>query len=654
MSVLKSTALVPLVLVAFLAAGTAQAQEPPVQTPPVDDEETTEVDTEPAQDETGEQEPEAIVPEPTPEPAPVEQDDFWEAEPEPLPDFDDIEFQPLEELDEAVLEQISPMGFFPHLDLHGLFRVRYRAMINADLGTRGTSAILPPLESYAPTEQPANPDASTLWSADMRLRLEPRLHITESLRVHLEADLLHNVVLGSLPRQDFFNGPYGDPDRRMMGASQRSPLDVLRINEAYGELEAFFGTLRAGRMDNHWGLGMFAHDGDCLDCDYGDNIDRIAYTTRAFGFYGMAALDFPNDGLAPRVPGFHHGQPYDLGQVDDVNQFTLSVFRTPVTREDRELQAQRLYAQRAPVLNGGLYFSYRTQNGQVLDGPPAEATYDPSAVPRLIYRGLQLYTTDLWLQFLYEPSVRRSIRVELEGIGIFGRVDNATNNAVGLVPVEGAEDTRINCFDADIRDQNLAQCTTDTAGNSTSSDIRQFGLALETEFHIGGPVSFGLNGGFATGGDAPNWGYGATGADALNFYRFNPDYHVDLILFREIIGTVTNAYYANPYATVRFMEAGNRWMEFRLDSVVSRAFDPDGAPGASPWLGLEFDAALRFIQRNAFQADLLGGILFPFDGLGAVTDRPRLTVFGDLPPTFGEDRSPGLSWTVQGRLGWMF
>ena len=34
-------------------------------------------------------------------------------------------------------------------------------------------------------------------------------------------------------------------------------------------------------------------------------------------------------------------------------------------------------------------------------------------------------------------------------------------------------------------------------------------------------------------------------------FRFHPDYHIDQILFREIIGTVTDAIYVRPHVRAR-------------------------------------------------------------------------------------------------------
>ena len=35
------------------------------------------------------------------------------------------------------------------------------------------------------------------------------------------------------------------------------------------------GLIAAGRMPNHWGLGILANSGDCIDCDFGDSVDRL-------------------------------------------------------------------------------------------------------------------------------------------------------------------------------------------------------------------------------------------------------------------------------------------------------------------------------------------------------------------------------------------
>ncbi len=554
----------------------------------------------------------------------------------------DVEFVPLEEIEEGALEQIAALGLYPFIDVNGWFRVRSRYNSNFSMGTNGTSLSPVPVEADQPAGIPANSDANSLWTSDLRLRLEPTLHITEALRVHVEADLLKNVVLGGTPASSNFGATGYNPGQRLGSSSQMLLSDVLQINEAFGEIDTFFGTIAAGRMDNHWGLGMFSNDGDCFDCDWGDNVDRIMFRTNVWDFYIMAGLDFPSEGLFSYQGPLRSGRPTALSQTDDARQYTLSILHKPLTRQDRELQAQRLYVQRAPVLNGGLYFSYRSQNGETVlpsgSGPNANA-------PELFYRGMSLYTIDGWAQLLYQPTSDRFMRIELEAVALLGGVDNITDSA----PTSGSSNpSTTNCFDESQRTNKLEDCT---APGNASNDIRQFGLALESEFGLGGPIKFGLNAGMATGGKAPNWGYGANTPD-LAYYRFSPDYHVDLILFREVIGTVTNAVYANPHVTATFLEVGNRRLELQVDAIASRAFNTDGAPGLKPWLGLEFDASMRFILGEQFLAAIDGGILFPFDGLAAVDGQPRLNTAALQ--DFSASTSPSLAWTLQGRFVWGF
>ncbi len=97
----------------------------------------------------------------------------------------------------------------------------------------------------------------------------------------------------------------------------------------------------------------------------------------------------------------------------------------------------------------------------------------------------------------------------------------------------------------------------------------QFGAVIETEFlDPNGLVTFGLDAGLASGDSAPGFGsyprlgqsYGRPGDidapqanvpydNTIDNFRFHPDYRIDQILFREIIGTITDAaIYLRPHA----------------------------------------------------------------------------------------------------------
>ncbi|QDG49910.1 TIGR04551 family protein [Persicimonas caeni] len=634
------------------------------------------------EDETGEQEdaaPEAAEPPPAQPVQPAEQPQQIEA-PEPSEDAQespisdlangdaDEEFVPLEDIEEGVLESITPAEVYPYVDWNGYFRLRSEVNVGFDLDTGGTSAVPPPVDEFVSpnpeTTDPVEEEADTLWTTDMRLRLEPTINITEALRLHIEADIFDNVVLGTqYDNPDFFGVANGVEDRP----------PVIRVNEAWGEVDAFFGTLRAGRMDDPWGLGIFSDSGDCLDCSVENPIDRVAFTTQIWEVYTRLTVDFPSEGLTTE-PLLFAGQAYDIGQADDVDQYTISIFRKPVTREDRELQAHRLEVEKKPVFNGGVYFTYRNQSG--FFSPSTAAGQDVGETEALdqgllVYRGMELYVPDVWFEMLYNPEPDMLVRLALEGVGVFGSVDNSTREAVGVTD----NDQSVNCFDDDERSNNEQVCSSQGTGaerESVSKDITEFGLALESELYFGGPVRFGLNGGFATGGPEANWGFTvdnngnivpANGA-GLDFYRFNPNYHVDLILFREVIGTVTNAYYGNPWAQIRFLETPSSRMELQFDAIVSAAMDSAGTPSAiiedgesvegNSMLGLELDAATRYIETDHFRAEIEGGILFPFSGLGARTGGRRLVPVGDDPVDIGANVDPSIAWTVQGNLFWTF
>ncbi len=579
----------------------------------------------------------------------------------PISDLASDDFEPLEDIEEGTLDQIIPADVYPRFEWNGAFRVRSTAAINWDLDSRGTSAILPPLGSLSAAASPnrdnepiADPEKETLWSTNMRLRLEPSVHITEMLELHVELDVLDNVVFGSLPvARDGSDLTRAELDQPLLSSTQLSPRegawyeDAIQFNEVYGVARSIFGEFRAGRMDDHWGLGMWMNDGDCLDCDWGNNVDRLMVQTGGpglFGLYGTIAMDFPDEGITSQNPSRFGNQPYDVAQIDDADQWTFSIRREPVSREDVEIQRKRLLDDDAVITNGGLLYRYRTQDGLFQQNPLGLGAepLDPNSLPGLAYRGMSLHVFDLWTQFLWEPDFDTLIRVELEGLVGFGNINNPTDIAVGGADEDNID--AINCFDEGTRDANAERCL------ANDESITQYALAVESEFRFGDTVAFGLNGGFASGGATENWGVGANDFD---FFRFNPDYHIDLILFRNVIGTVTNAVYYNPYVQASFLESGDRKIRLDFDAVLSHAWDKNGTPnGDSPWLGLEFDAALRYIQLEMFQAAFEAGILFPFEGLDGREGETKLTPLDGS--VFETDTDAGVAWTAQFKFFWNF
>ncbi|MCX4239099.1 hypothetical protein [Paraliomyxa miuraensis] len=147
----------------------------------------------------------------------------------------------------------------------------------------------------------------------------------------------------------------------------------------------------------------------------------------------------------------------------------------------------------------------------------------------LVTRRAFVVTPDLWMRVNW-----RTLRVELEAAGSFGRF-NALDDSLAAT----AQD-----------DSGIYESV--AASDLNRRTLANFGYALEFKygflkdrFHVG------LDQGFATGDvasspHAPDAG-AAVGInddnDVVSNFRFNRAFNVDMLLFREILGTVSNAAY---------------------------------------------------------------------------------------------------------------
>jgi uncharacterized protein (TIGR04551 family) len=138
--------------------------------------------------------------------------------------------------------------------------------------------------------------------------------------------------------------------------------------------------------------------------------------------------------------------------------------------------------------------------------------------------------------------------------------------------------------------------------------------------------------GVATAGDLPPYGsvegiqYGQPGDNAIRNFRFNPAYRVDLVLWREILGQVTDAWYVKPKVRWDILPG----LRFDGAAIYSQAMDGGSTPSAvaSPTnplvlqkpgkkpLGIEFDGKLSLEGGDGFVAWGEVGVLQPLGGLG--------------------------------------
>lgn len=465
------------------------------------------------------------------------------------------------------------------VELHGMLRVREAGLFNLDLDrgldSRGQPLFPVPLGG-----------GQKLDTGDIRARTDvaiyaPGVGVAAKARI----DWLDNVALGGDP--ELSNGSpatsYG----------QRPTAVVLK--RAWGEVLTPFGILAAGRMGSQFGLGITANSGDCDDCDRGDAADRIAFVSPLFGHLVAVAWDVAARG--PFTRSRDGGHPIALEPTDSASGLTFAILRT---------RSPAALARRAAAGMTTLeYGAYLATRGQDRDLP---ASYLPTATPRdtftaddLVARGFSATTTGGWLRI-----TNASVRLEAELAYAHARIEQPS-----LIP--GAAIT--------------VPVTSD-----------QLGLAVQSEVKLGGS-RIGIDGGYASGDDAPGFGAfpksgeaapppGAfDGAQAdlprdrtVDNFRFNPDFRIDQILFREIIGTVTDAIYVRPHASTTLFTAGRGKLELVAALIASWAVEATSTPSGERALGVEIDPELRYAHRDGFAASLAYGVLLP----GAAFDNSTL------------------------------
>lgn len=480
-------------------------------------------------------------------------------------------------------------------ELDGYFRLRGNAWGDPDLGRVETLPELTRAEDWVE------------W-ADMRVRLAPRLHLGREATVHLEVDFLDNLVLGStpdgLPRTSTAPAVGASTTQEPPSAGFNGFRDGVVVKKAWLELVTPVGMLLAGRMGNNWGLGMVASAGDDLDDDYDDSVDRIGFVTTLFDHLIVVAYDFNANGPTSASPTRRRGQAFDLSEQDDVRTINVGVARL-----DTPEMIRRLLRSDRFVANYGVAFSYRWQAMDLpayyLVGGASDHEWQSS---ELVERGFEAWLLDAWVRLAFRAG-GWTIRVEAEGAYSHGEVESPD-------PLPNAE--------ANFR------LTADQAGAVVRLVVQPPALPLWIEIH----------GGWASGDPAPGFGVWTEPASdgtyrlpqpgdldglqiqfspdgtgprdtAVDNFRFHPNYHVDQILWRRLVGTVTDAWYLR--ADVRWYP----WTFLKLNAgaIYSETLHALSAPGLARPLGVEVELGATYYTRFGFEARFQYAALVPLDGL---------------------------------------
>ncbi len=501
---------------------------------------------------------------------------------------------------------------------HGYFRVRGEFFYNMNLG-RGAD---PAGNFLFPGPFIGTGDNKSQSDANMRFRFEPTLAVSEDLSIYFQADILDNVLLGSSPVTDV----YLDPFTPLSVLANRHGEGVVNVKRVWGRVNTAFGELLFGRMGYHWGLGILHNDGNCLDCDYGDTYDRFAFTTRELkGHHFSLMFDILDKGAFTTGEKGELGRSVDLDTLDDGYRLALEI-----THVDSPEDIKRKLDSNQWVINYGLLGDYRTQNWDTPAG-----TVDNAGNPRahVVWRRAKLYQPDGFISLK-----RKKWRLDAEIAFTLGSV--ATHQQTDFDPATVTPDIL----------QQLQR----------GVDFFQVGGALQTDVALlsGDALLFGLEWGGAS-GDKGAYGFGArpwrNGSGALqptapgqqptrstapgdidgshldfstptgghtriNNFAFNRAFNVDMILYRNIITTVTSSWYVKP--SMRYRPTGRKTgggddtgFELLLSIMYAQAWYSENTPGLARPLGIEFDAGITYDTSDRFHAGLAYGVLVPLNGL---------------------------------------
>ncbi len=499
------------------------------------------------------------------------------------------------------------------LELGGYFRVRSNYLYRCDLGTfipggSGTSSCPPPIAYFHDPDtvvETEDGDATkterphSLFSMNTRLRVNPTLNISEDVRIKGRVDVFDNMVLGSTPNF-MTRGGWSNPSYpwSFLSMSQNPPMaginslyGALAIKRLFGEVSTPIGELIFGRMPLHFGLGILYNSGDGIDADYGDNIDGILFATKVFGHYIIPAYSVSYTGPVGRdggrndigfLPG-ETGPRYDLDISDNVHTFFLTI-----AKKDSLADKKAKLNVGQSVFNYALLTSYRfqlydSQAFSVLkENKSGEKVF---TIKDFVPRNAHAAIASIWAAFYWD-----SLSIEAEFAGILGRIS----------------DTK----DLDWED------------GATPAPVwmLQGGAALKARYNlVGNRLKLGFDAGIASGDSGSSFGtrprlspkkFSADDKKITNF-TFNPNYTVDLLLFREVIRAIGGAYYLKPSV---FYEVTNR-LTIAGSAMVAFSDVPKNTPGQEALLGLEFDVAAAYETPDGFYMKGQFGWMVPFSGL---------------------------------------
>jgi uncharacterized protein (TIGR04551 family) len=200
-------------------------------------------------------------------------------------------------------------------------------------------------------------------------------------------------------------------------------------------------------------------------------------------------------------------------------------------------------------------------------------------------RDAMLHLPDLWLSMHMKPSVNSYFTLDLELALVYGNISNGI---------------------------------TDGSGND-AQDILQYGLATRMAYTTtGDQFTLGLDAGFASGDDQGEQGISGLVDPERTGFQFDRDFKVDQILFREVLGSIHNAYYIKPWVQWDFIAEQDVDFALRADLEYAGAVQAAATPSGSSTLGYELDVSVFYLEAGRFRAGISAALLFPGGALDLV------------------------------------
>jgi uncharacterized protein (TIGR04551 family) len=470
------------------------------------------------------------------------------------------------------------------MDVSGSFRSRVDLWQSVHMGL----SPIPNKYGVYPQLSGSSSGAGVREQTDFRFRLSPTLHLAEMADVMAVVDLFHVQAgeggtsdIAAALQNDFMVLPPGE-----FG----SPLNSAYVRGLWARMKLLhIVTVTVGRIPANWGMGLVENDARALDADGGDFIDGLELSSELpLSFNVATSIDYAVSGRTIENPFAPWGVAHDPGDMDDALQWRIKLSMTPPADG------------KGSYWSWGFYNRLRWQNFSSLgpENPYEECqlnNWEPTfGCAEMYWRDAFIWTPDLWFDSALAVSDSLRLRLSVELAGRYGTI-----NGTRFVPESSS---RVlygmgGVFKAGLESDRF-EALLEVGGASGDKDSLAFGI-LDKPL-LGEPDSATVAG---------------TQNRHITSFALHSNYHVDQILFRRIVGAVTNALYIKPQGRINL--AGNDRTRFWMgaSAMYAMAFVPDSTPGEASPLGVEANLQFGLDFGSHVKSRIDGAMLIPLAGL---------------------------------------